>query len=112
MKLCFESPQNALPIICIAVFKGGSSAGAPGARPLSEIFYWCIFKNFDFITRIINMQCLQYVFYSLLSLQKHRVCVKGHQNLHTSKIKPRRVRAPGSLISESATGFKDKVETC
>ena len=26
------------------------------------------------------MQCLQYVFYSLLSLQKHSVCVKTHQN--------------------------------
>ena len=58
--------------------------------PPFENFYGCIFENFDSITRInfivINMQCLQYVFYSLLSLQKHRVCVKGHQNyLHTSK---------------------------
>ena len=41
-------------------------------------------ENFDSITRInsivINMQYTQYVFYSLLSLQKHRVCVNGHQN--------------------------------
>ena len=26
------------------------------------------------------MRYLQYVFYSLLSIQKHRVCVKGHHN--------------------------------
>ena len=25
------------------------------------------------------MQCLQYVYYSLLFKQKHRECVKGHQ---------------------------------
>ena len=44
------------------------------------------------------MQCLQYVFYLLISLQKHRVCVKGHQNnLQTSKIIPRRDRAPRFL---------------
>ena len=46
------------------------------------------------------MQCSQYVFYSLLSLQKQRVCVKGHQNnLQTSKIIPRRGRAPWFLNS-------------
>ena len=66
---------------------------------LFKIFYECIFWNFNFTTRInfivINMQCLLYVFYSLLSLQKHRVCVKGHQNnFQTSKIIPRRDRAP------------------
>ena len=46
---------------------------------------------------VINLQCLQYVFYSLLSLQKHRVFVKGHQNnLQTSKVNviPRRDSAP------------------
>ena len=50
---------------------------------------------------VINIQCLQYVFYSLLSLlQKHRVCVKGHQNnLQTSKIIPRRDRGPRVLNS-------------
>ena len=69
--------------------------------PLFEIFYWCIFGNFNSLLSInfivINMQCLQYVFYSLLSLQEHRVCVKGHQNnLQTSKTIPRRDRAPGS----------------
>ena len=41
-------------------------------------------QRFDSKTRInfivINMQYLQYLFYSLLSLQKHRICVKGHQN--------------------------------
>ena len=47
--------------------------------PPFEIFKGCtgIFENFNFITHInfivINIQCLQYVFYSLLSLQKHRV---------------------------------------
>ena len=78
---------------------------APARRahaPLFEIFYWCIFWNFDSKTHkhfiVINMQCLQYVFYSLLSLQKHRVCVKGHQNnLQTSNTIPRRDRAPRFL---------------
>ena len=70
--------------------------------PLFDIFYGCIFGNFDSLTSInlivINMQCLQYVFNSLLSLQEHRVCVKGHQNnLQTSKIIPRRDRAPRFL---------------
>ena len=59
----------------------------------------CMFEKFDSITRIksfvLNMQCFQYVLYSLFSLQKHRVCVNGHQNnLQTSKIIPRRDRAP------------------
>ena len=64
--------------------KGRSRAGALGQRPLLENFKGCIFENYESITRTnfieINMQCLQYLFYSLLSLQKHRVCVKGHQN--------------------------------
>ena len=51
------------------------------------------FFNFDSITCInfivINMLFLQCVFYSLLSLIKNRVCVKGHQNiLQASKIIP------------------------
>ena len=63
-----------------------------------------IFEIFDSKTRIniivINMQCTQYVLYSLLSLQKQRVCVKGHQNnLQTLKIIPRRGRAPWFLNS-------------
>ena len=78
---------------------------APAHRaraPLFENFKGCIFENFESITRInfivINMQCLQYVFYSLISLQKHRVCVKGHQNnLQTSNIIHRRDRAPRFL---------------
>ena len=64
------------------VHKGGSSAGAPGARHPVLNFHSCIFGNFNSITRINfivnNMQCLQYVFYSILSLQQHRVCVMGH----------------------------------
>ena len=36
------------------------------------------------------MQRKKYVYYSKLSLPKHRVCVKGHQNnFKTSIIKPR-----------------------
>ena len=94
------------------IFKGGSSAGAPGARPpVWNIFF---FENFDRRTRInfivINMQCLQRVFYSHLSLQKHRVCVKGHQNnLQTSKSILRLDRAPGSKIPGSATDIKGDV---
>ena len=70
--------------------------------PLFEFFNGCIFGNFYSITRInffvIAMQCLQYVFYSLLSLQKHRVCMKGHQNnLQTSKSIARRDHAPQFL---------------
>ena len=51
------------------------------------------FVHFDCIT-LINLngnqvQCLQYVFHSLLSLQKHRVWVKGNQNnRHTTRILP------------------------
>ena len=54
------------------------------APPVWIILRMHFLKNFDIITRInfiaINTKCLQYLFYSLLSLQKHRVCVKGHQN--------------------------------
>ena len=61
-------------------FAKADPAPARRARaPCLNFFYGCIFGNFDFITRInfivINMQCLQYVFYSLFSLQKHRVSV-------------------------------------
>ena len=74
------------------------------APPCLKYFF---FENFDRRTRInfivINMQCLQRVFYSHLSLQKHRVCVKGHQNnLQTSKSILRLDRAPGSKIPGSA----------
>ena len=70
----------------------------------------CMFEKFDSITRIksfvLNMKCFQYVLYSVFSLQKHRVCVNGHQNnLQTSKIIPRRDRAPGSSIPWSATAL-------
>ena len=57
------------------------------------------------------MQCLQRVLYSLLSLQKHRVGVKVHQNnLQISKIIPRLDRAPGSKIPGSASD--DFAEQC
>ena len=84
--------------------KGHSKADpAPAAPPPPfKIFFGGGFGNFDFITRInfivINMQCLQYVFYSLLLLQKQRVCVKGHQKkFQTSKIIPRWDCAPRFL---------------
>ena len=70
------------------------------ARPCLNFFFQnFIFENLDSITRInfivINTLCLQCVFYSLLSLIKQRLCVKEHQNhLQTSKIIPRRERAP------------------
>ena len=69
------------------------------APPCPNVFKGVFLKTrINFI--VINMQCLQYVFYSLLSLQKHRVCVKGHENnLQTSKIIPRRDRAPRFLNS-------------
>ena len=60
-----------------------------------------LFWNLDSITRnifiVINIQYLQRVFYSLLSLIKHRICVK--------KIIPRRDRASGSKISGSIGWF-------
>ena len=50
------------------------------------------------------MQCLQYQFYNLLSVQKHRIRVKGHQNI----IRPQEfyragTAPPGFEISGSAT---------
>ena len=81
-------PQNYTKALC----KGA---------PQFEIFYGCIFGKFDSITRInfivINMQCLQYVFYALLSLQKHRVCVKGHQKIFTPQKLYRAGTAPPVL---------------
>ena len=57
---------------------------APAHRaraPPFEIFYGCIFGNFDSMTRtnliVINIQCLQCVFYSVLSIQKHICICKG-----------------------------------
>ena len=63
--------------------------------PLFEIFYGCIFGKLDSITRInfivINMQCLQYVFYSLLPIQKHRVRMKDIKTI----FRPKNYTAPG-----------------
>ena len=49
-------------------------------------------KKIDWITRIsfdcvvhVNMQCLQKVFYSLLSLRKDRAYVKSYQNYPDTK---------------------------
>ena len=67
--------------------------------PLFELFKGFNFKILGSRTHItfivIIMQCLQCVFYPLLSLWKQRAYVKGHQNnLQTSKIIPGRDRAP------------------
>ena len=58
---------------------------------------------------VINMQCLQCVFYSLLSLQKHRVCVK-----RASKQSPdlKNYNAPGSKIPGSATDCSMGFNVC
>ena len=76
--------DNCIDLLLVSI-NGGSSAELQVHAPLFECFYGCIFGNFDSITCknfiVIKMQCLQYVFYSLLSLQKHRVCVKGHQTI-------------------------------
>ena len=54
--------------------------------------------NFECITHItgVNMQCLHYAFYSVLSLKKHRVYVKGlESNPQTPRILPHHDRSPG-----------------
>ena len=53
------------------------------------------------------MECLQYVLYSLLSLRKDKVYVKGYQNnIQTPKIPARRDRTPGFEILGSATDLR------
>ena len=41
-------------------------------------FFFIILHVYNLI--LVNKQRFHYVFYSLLLLQTHRVCVKGHQN--------------------------------
>ena len=57
---------------------GGSRTGVPD--PVWKCFWVCFWKfwlcNTHFFI-IVYIHCLQYVFHSLLSLQKHRVGVKG-----------------------------------
>ena len=64
--------------------KGGSSACAPSARPLFEMFLVFNFENFDCRTRIdfivINMQCSQWVFVSTLTTKGKGKC-KGASKL-------------------------------
>ena len=55
--------------------------------------------NIDCIRRnnliVVNIQCLQYVFYSLLSLRKDRICMwRGIKTIARPKILPRPDRAP------------------
>ena len=87
--------------------------------PPFEICSGCIFfENFDSMTFtnfiVFNMQCLLYVFNFLLSLQKHRVCVKEHAMMIKTIFSPQTVyRAgtvpPGSEIPASATYKKCKL---
>ena len=64
---------------------------APPCLKLFKCVYW--FEKLNPITHInfivINIQFLRYVFYYLLSLQKQRGCVKGHQNNLNIGPKPR-----------------------
>ena len=65
---------------------------------LRVFFYFESIIRINFI--VINMQCLLYAFNYLLLLQKHKVCVKGHQNnLQNPKTIPRLDRAPRFLNS-------------
>ena len=64
--------------------RGGSNAGAPGARLHVWKFSRVYFENFVSITKH-KLYCIQHkmfttVFYYLFSLQKHRVYVELHQN--------------------------------
>ena len=63
-----------------------------------------IHKNtYTFI--VVSMQCLLYLFYHQLSLQKHRICVKGHQNiLRHQEFYRAGTTPPGFEITVSATG--------
>ena len=91
------------------IIKGGSRTGAPEARPLFKNIVGFDFSNFEGITRkyfscIIKLQYLQYLFYTLPLLQKHKLCVKWHLNKsQTTRILPRRYNAPGFEITGSAT---------
>ena len=91
-------------LICGIIFSGGSifmdiyRTGAPPPHPVEN----CgggVFVNFDFI-KCIYFHCIlhamfTYVFYSLLSLQKHKVCLKEHQNnLQTPRNIPHKGCAP------------------
>ena len=53
--------------------------GAPTPHPL-------IFLGGGGVNTQVNMQCIEYVCFSLFTLHKHTVCVKGHkQNPQTQE---------------------------
>ena len=59
------------------------------------------------------MPCLQYVFYSVLSLKKHRVYVKGHQNnLRHQEFYSAGISAPCCEITGSTTVDSYEVSPC
>ena len=66
-----------------------------------RVYFWKIWLH-NTHKLVIDIQCLQCVFYSLLSLQKHRVSVKGHQN----KLKAKKIYALASKIPGSAAGWR------
>ena len=96
---------------------GGGGGGAkadpgPGHRapaPLFETFWGVSFCKFwrhnTYTFIVVSMQCLLYLFYHQLSLQKHRICVKGHQNiLRHQEFYRAGTTPPGFEITVSATG--------
>ena len=77
--------------------KGRSRTAAPAVCPPAWNFFGLVFVNFDGITHIYfhwsHTQCLQYLFYHLLSLQKHTICVKGHQTI----LRPQKFYRAGTM---------------
>ena len=93
----FFSYNDKLQICRSPVFKSRDRKG--GSK------FFKVFFKFNCITSInlivTNKQCLQCVFYSLLSLQKHRVVEKGIKTISRSK----NLYAPTYKIPGSATGW-------
>ena len=73
---------------------------APRVWKILRVFFFYVESIIHINFIVINMQCLLYAFNYLLLLQKHKVCVKGHQNnLQNPKTIPRLDRAPRFLNS-------------
>ena len=57
-----------------------SRTSAPGVLPFGFVLFLILTAIHAYTLTVVSMLCLQYLFYSLRLLQKHRVWVKGHQN--------------------------------
>ena len=66
------------------------------ARPFEKQIDCITRLSFDYVVHV-NMQCLQKVFYSLLSLRKDRAYVKSYQNYPDTKKFHRTGTAPPVL---------------